>query len=145
MSNKTGRILGIDYGKKRIGVAVSDPNGIIAQGLPTLVYKTPPDVLNKIARIISDYNVREVVVGLPLTLRGTVSTAAARTNRFIGELKNKTGLPVTVWDERFTSTIAENTLKAMGRSPSRNRRKIDEISAVLILQSYLDKVNLGLS
>ncbi|MFQ5638107.1 MAG: Holliday junction resolvase RuvX [bacterium] len=143
MSNQGNRVLGLDYGTKRIGIAISDPSCTIARGLPTLFSYNLPDTFKKIEEIIFEYNVREVVVGLPLTLKGTIHKAAMRTQSFAEELKKQLELPIHLWDERFTSVMAENSLKAMGVSPSKNRDKIDQISAVLILQSFLDNRKAG--
>jgi len=133
--------LGIDYGQRRIGIAVSDPLGILATGLPTIVYQTLPDALDQIGKTISDYQVREVVVGLPLNLKGEESGAAQQTRRFIEELRKRFALTISVWDERFTSVLAQRALITIGKSPSRNREKIDQLSAMLLLQNYLDKLN----
>jgi putative Holliday junction resolvase len=141
MDEYKGRILGIDYGQRRIGLAVSDPLGILATGLPTIVYQTLPDALDQIEKIISDYQVCEVVVGLPLNLKGEEGGAAQQTRRFIEELRKRLALAISVWDERFTSRLAQRTLKTIGKSPSRNREKIDKLSATLMLQNYLDKIN----
>jgi len=120
---------------------VSDPFGILATGLPTIVYQTLPDALDQIRKTISDYQVREVVVGLPLNLKGEESGAAQQTRRFVEELRKRFALTISVWDERFTSVLAQRALKTIGKSPSRNREKIDQLSATLLLQNYLDKRN----
>ncbi|MFQ5770329.1 MAG: Holliday junction resolvase RuvX [bacterium] len=137
-----GRILGLDYGKKRIGVAVSDPMCIIARGLPTIVYKNLPAAINKIEKIISDYHIREVVVGYPLTLKGEVNITTTKAKNFVQDLKKRIALPIVIWDERFTSILAERALKEMGQSPSMDKAKIDQLSASFILQSYLDQIHL---
>ncbi|NIR48688.1 Holliday junction resolvase RuvX [candidate division KSB1 bacterium] len=139
MTEKAGRILGIDYGKRRIGVAISDPSCVVAQGLQTIGYKTPPEALTKIEEIVSTYDVSEIVVGLPLTLRGEAQTAVIKTNAFITELRKRLDIPILRWDERFTSSIAESAIRDMGKSPSKHKEKVDEMSAILILQSYLDR------
>ena len=134
------RILGIDFGEKRIGLAISDPLHIIAQGLPTLVYDEIADLKNKINEIIKEYNVVKVIIGIPLNLKGEIGVAAKRCQEFIETLKSGIKIPVEEVDERFTSIIAERTLKDMGKSPSRNKAKIDELSASILLQGYLDKI-----
>ncbi len=138
MNSISGRILAIDYGTKRIGVAISDPMGIIAQGLPTIVYTDLSGALSKIENLISEFNVCEIVVGNPLSLSGKLNKTVNKINRFIHLLKNNISLPILSWDERFTSKQSERALKEMGKSPSKNRAKIDQLSASFILQSYLD-------
>lgn len=139
MKETTGRILGVDYGKRRIGVAVSDPMATIACGLPTIVYQNLPDALSQLGKIINDYEIHAVVVGLPLTLKGEAGDAVQSTRAFIHSLKSRIDLPVHTLDERFTSVMAQRSLREMGKSPSRNKSKVDELSAMLLLQSYLDK------
>lgn len=136
-----GRALGIDYGRKRIGLALSDPLGIIAQGLPTIANESLPNLLTKLETIIKEHKIKEIVVGLPITMKAETGVAAQVTNTFVTALKSRFNLPTVVWDERFTSVMAERTVKELGKSPSKNKGKVDEISAVLILQNYLDSVH----
>jgi putative Holliday junction resolvase len=142
MTETRGRILAIDYGKRRIGVAISDPLGMIASGLPTIVYESLPQALTKLADIAAHYQVSAVVVGQPLTLKGEDGEASQSASLFIASLRKKIAVPVYSWDERFTSVLAQRTLRAMGKAPSRNKHKIDELSAVFLLQSYLDRHSL---
>ncbi len=139
ITEMSGRILGVDYGKRRIGVAVSDPMATIASGLPTIVYQNLPDALTQLENIITDHEVCSVVVGLPLTLKGEAGDAVQATRVFIENLKGRIDLPVYTLDERFTSVMAQRSLLEMGKSPSRNKGKVDELSAIILLQSYLDK------
>ncbi|MFQ5650364.1 MAG: Holliday junction resolvase RuvX [bacterium] len=134
-----GRILGIDYGEKRIGVAISDPMCIIAQGLPTIVYNTFSEALHNLEKIASEYSVCRIVVGLPLTMKGTAGFAVKRTRTFVQRLKERVPLPVVFLDERFSTTIAHRALTELGISPSKNRQKVDKIAATIILQDYLDR------
>lgn len=143
MSTSRGRILAIDYGRKRIGVAVSDPLGLTAQGLPTITYSSEYDVLEKLRQIITEYEVNELVVGLPLNMKGEIGVSAYKAKLFFDCLQKKFGLPSTLWDERFSSVAAHRVLKELGESPSRNKQKVDQISAVLILQGYLDYLHRG--
>lgn len=133
-----GRLLAIDYGQKRIGVAVSDPTRTIAQGLPTIVYKSLPEALEKIDKLVEEYQIQLVVVGMPLTMNGEVGLAARKVEVFVGFLKKRYSVPVVLWDERLTSVVAAKTIRESGKSPSRNKSKIDELAARLILQNYLD-------
>lgn len=132
------RVLGIDYGKKRLGIAISDPMGIIAQPLPTIEYKSLPEAFEQIKSILNEYDIKEIVIGIPYNLKGEIGAASRQTNEFVKRLKNEIALQVTLWDERYTSIQAERTIRELGKSPSRNKGKIDAISAVLILQNYLD-------
>jgi len=138
-----GRILGIDYGKKRIGLAVSDPMRKIAQGIPTLANSSLAQVFTELENIISDHEINKIVIGLPVTMKAEVGKAAQVTNKFVAALKNRFELPTMVWDERLTSVLARRTMKELGKSPSKNKNKVDEIAAILILQSYLDSLLLS--
>ncbi|MFQ5674577.1 MAG: Holliday junction resolvase RuvX [bacterium] len=136
-----GRILGIDYGGKRIGLAVSDPSGIIARGLPTIANRGLPDVLDRIKRIVLEFGITEIVVGYPLTMKAKAGQAAQSTDRFMSALRKSLHLPTVAWDERLTSKLAERTIRELGKSPGKNKEKVDELAAVFILQSYLDRGN----
>lgn len=136
--NETGRILAIDYGARRVGIAVSDPLRLTAQSLPTIQVRDLQKVLSELEAIIADKNVAEIVVGMPLNLKGEKSAAAQKVENFIQHLKNRFKLPVHSWDERWTSIAAQRTIWEFGKSPSRHKDKVDQISAMLILQSFLD-------
>ncbi len=135
-----GRILGIDYGKKRIGLAVSDPMRKIARGLPTIENCSLPEVFTELENIINNQEVIKIVVGFPITMKAEVGKAAQVTDKFVTALKNRFELPTVVWDERLTSVLAKRTMQEYGKSPSKNKSKVDEIAAILILQSYLDSI-----
>jgi putative holliday junction resolvase len=135
------RILGIDFGEKRFGMAVSDPLRITAQMLPTLKIRNQSEIFIKINNIIVEKNVTEIVIGMPLNLKGEKGLTAQKVDEFIQKLKEVCTLPVHTWDERFTSVVAERTIREAGKSPSRNKTKVDQISAVLILQAYLDHLS----
>lgn len=139
--NKTGRILAIDYGARRVGIAVSDPLRLTAQSLPTISAKGLQKVLSELQTIIADKNVAEIVVGMPFNLKGEKSAAAQKVEKFIHHLQNRFKLPVHSWDERWTSIAAQRTIREFGKSPSRHKEKVDQISAMLILQSFLDHLN----
>ncbi|HEX9653857.1 MAG TPA: Holliday junction resolvase RuvX, partial [bacterium] len=124
MKELSGRILGIDYGRRRIGVAISDPMGTIATGLPTIAYQSLPDAITRLENIILEYHVGAVVVGFPLTLKGEEGRAAFATKAFVEILQSKVAVPVDVWDERFTSVIARRCLHEMGKSPDRNKARV---------------------
>ncbi len=136
-----GRVLSIDYGHRRIGVAISDPLRISAQVLPTIKVRNAEQVLSTLEEIIREKNITEIVVGMPLNLKGEVGLSAQKVELFIKKLNQNFKLPIHTWDERLTSVAAERTIREMGKSPSRHKEKIDQISALLILQSYLDYSN----
>ncbi len=139
--NEIGRILAIDYGARRIGIAVSDPLRITAQTLPTIEAKGLEKVLSELETIIVDKKVAEIVIGMPLNLKGEKSAAAQKVEKFVQHLKNRFNLPVHSWDERWTSIAAQRTIREFGKSPSRHKKKVDQISAIFILQSFLDHLN----
>jgi len=137
-----GRILGLDYGRKRIGVAISDPLKITAQSLPTLIVTTWEQVLSDILTIVQERSVSHIIVGMPLHLKGAKGETALEVEKFIAQMKTTISVPVTTWDERWTSLVAQQTLIDMGKSPSRHRGKVDQIAAQLILQNYLDYLSM---
>jgi putative Holliday junction resolvase len=136
------RILGIDFGERRIGLALSDPTGTLASPLPTLkrrAGKRPP--LTTLIDIVESHGVEAMVLGLPLTLRGEDSEWT-RVVRGVGAaLSDRTGLPVHFVDERFTSVRAERAVRSLGLPKNKREQKerIDAAAAVLILQSWLDR------
>lgn len=137
------RILGIDYGERRIGVAVSDPLGISAQPLPTVTRrrgKRPPYA--ELERIVAEWEAGALVIGLPLTPEGEESDWTAEVRAFGDRLAQRTSLPVHFVDERMTSARAERAMRAIGISRSRRQQKerVDAAAAILILQAHLDSV-----
>lgn len=140
MSNiaQNGRILAIDYGVRRVGIAVSDPLRISAQSLPTIIVTGRDHLLSTLDKIVGEKNVTEIVIGMPFNLKGEKSAAAQKVEQFAQHLKSRFQLPVHLWDERWTSIAAHRTIHEFGKSPSRHKEKVDQISALLILQSFLD-------
>ncbi len=139
------RILALDFGQKRIGVAVTDPLGITAQGLEVLTYNDRLSALARIREICHQYEVGKIVVGLPLRLDGTRGPAVEMVEEFRDLLKKTTRLPVVTLDERFTSRAAEKVLLA-GEVRRKNRKAVqDMLAAVLILDTYLRMVETGRS
>lgn len=134
-----GRLLAIDFGTRRIGLAVSDSLGITAQGLPTLERRNKRTDLSHLAEVLKQYDVTEIVVGLPLRLSGADSAATGKARDF-SELLHKTfELPVHLWDERFTSVEANRVLRESEMSISRRAGAVDQMAAVLILQAFLER------
>ena len=135
------RIIGIDYGSKRIGVAMSDPLNIIAQGL--CIVPNTDQALKAIQEIVEKHNAGAIVIGMPLNLKGDRGRTAVEAEAFAHSLEENLSIPVVRQDERFTTTIAHSTLRSMntGKKERRNKERIDLMAAELILQSYLDRLN----
>ena len=132
------RILGIDYGQRRIGLAISDPLNIIAKPMTFLDTKDDIDIINHLQKIIKDKKITKLVVGLPLNMKGKDSAQTKLTRDFADLLKSKINLPIYFQDERLSSITAKKILIQQDKSPSRNKGFIDEIAAAVFLQEYLD-------
>ena len=135
------RILGVDFGHKRIGLALSDESGTIAQPLDYIDGGAIATVSRKLAQLCVDRKVGKIVVGVPLRLDGTPSEQTERTLVFIAELRRATTIPVVPWDERLTSVQAERALLEGNVRRSERKLKIDKLAAQIMLQSYLDATN----
>jgi len=133
-----GRILAMDVGSKTIGMAVSDPLGITAQGLETLRRKNKRTDFTQLQNVITEYEVREIVVGYPLYMSGDTSPQSQRVSEFAEELRQRFHLPVHLWDERLTSTQANRLLRETEMSIRRRAEVVDRLAAVLILQAFLE-------
>lgn len=131
------RVLGLDIGHKRIGVAVSDPLGITAQGLMVISYEEEAEALQKLASLCREYEVERIVAGLPLHMDGSRGDAVDLVEAFTDKLKSMTALPVTLTDERLSSRAAERTLIAGGVRRRKRKGVKDMLAAVIILESYL--------
>ena len=137
------RVLGLDYGSKTVGVAVSDPLGITAQGVETITRKEENKLRKTCARIealIEEYQVEKLVLGLPKHMNNDLGIRAEKTIEFAEMLKRRTGLEVVFWDERLTTVEAERTLMETGVRRENRKQYTDTIAAVFILQGYLDSV-----
>jgi len=134
-----GRILGLDVGSRRIGVAVSDPLGITAQGLETLQRQNKRHDLGALEKIIREYDVREIVIGLPLRMSGVEGTQSEKMQVFAEELRKRFRLPVHLWDERLTSAEANRLLRSTELSIEKRAKAVDRMAAVLILQGWMAK------
>lgn len=138
-SNTTqARILGLDVGSRRIGVAVSDPLGITAQGLPTIQRQNKRLDFEKLEAVIREYQVTQIVVGLPLRMSGQEGVQAEKMQAFAEELRKRFGIPVHLWDERLTSAQANRLLRETEMSIKRRGEVVDQMAAVLILQSFME-------
>lgn len=133
------RIMGLDVGERTIGVAVSDPLGLTAQGITTI--RRDGDLekdLEKLQQIIKEWEVTGIVVGLPKNMNGTLGPSAERCQEMAKVLAETTGLPVESWDERLSTMAAERTLLEGNVSRRKRKKVIDKMAAVIILQGYLD-------
>jgi putative Holliday junction resolvase len=132
------RYLGLDVGDKRIGVALSDEEAILASGLDTVLRVGPRKDPKAIALLVREHEAGEVVVGLPRKLDGGIGPQAEKVLEFIESLRAVVKVPVVPWDERFTSVVANQVLAEAGASRRDRKASVDKVSAILILQSYLD-------
>lgn len=132
------RILGLDYGEKRIGVAVCDELGLTAQGLPTLIRKTKKHDLEILSQWIRNYSVESIVIGYPVRLDGSEGIQCEKVNRFARVLNKTFLLPVMKWPETLSTKEAEEILILSGVRWQKRKEKVDRLAACLILQNYLD-------
>ena len=137
------RILGLDVGTKRIGVALSDELFITAQGMDTIYRQEPSRDLEVIRNIVKDNGVGEVVVGLPLNMDGSYSAKTKEVVEFMDSLAKAVDVPVKTWDERLTTVAAERVLLAADVSRAKRKRVTDKLAAQVILQGYLDSRKKG--
>ena len=140
MERAQGRILALDLGARRIGLAVSDPLGITAQGLDTLERRNIRADLAALAEIARAKEVRMFLLGNPLNMSGSEGRQAAYVREFGERLGRHTGLPVTLWDERLTTVEAERVLREGGATLERRKQAVDRLAAVILLKSYLDSL-----
>ncbi len=132
-----GRILALDVGKKRIGLAVSDELGITAQGIETLQRTRIRDDLEQLRGIALHWNVQTLLIGKPLHMSGTESRQSDYTKEFADRLQRHLQLPVVFWDERLTTVEAERMLRDSGATLEQRKKAVDRLAAVLLLESYL--------
>lgn len=132
----TGRILGIDHGDARIGVALSDPTGVLAS--PLCVIPGTGKAADEIAALVREHGAAAIVVGLPRNMNGSYGPAAAKVRAFMDKLRSTTGVPVLEWDERLSTVSANNALREAGLDGKKRREVVDKVAAQIILQNYLD-------
>ena len=137
-SGQAPRILALDFGARRIGLAVSDQLGVTAQGLQTLLRSNKRNDLDHLRRVIRQYGVTEIVMGLPLRMSGAEGAQAEKVQAFAEQLRHKFKLPVHLFDERLTSVEANRMLRETDMSIRRRTEVVDQVAAVLILQSFLE-------
>ena len=131
------RVLAVDFGEKRIGLAVSDPLGFSAQGLETIQHQNKRQTFQKLAGVCREFRVDEIVIGLPVNMNGTHGPKAKEVLEWMSEMGTVLNLPVKAWDERLTSRAAGRVMIEAGLSRRKQKEKSDRLAAVLILQSYL--------
>jgi len=132
------RILALDYGSVRVGVALSDPLGLTAQTQETLVPKSKSELMQKLYDLIKLHKVEAIVLGLPLNMDGSRGPKALEAEALSETLKQRFSLPVHLWDERLTTRQAQNTMRETNTRTKGHKPKIDSLAAVFLLQSYLD-------
>lgn len=137
------RIMGLDYGSRTVGVAISDPLSITAQGIETIMRKEEDKLRQTCARIetlVQEYEIETIVLGYPKNMNNTIGERGEKTEVFKTMLERRTGLPVVLWDERLTTVEANRTLMDLKVRRENRKEVIDQIAAVLILQGYLDSL-----
>ena len=137
------RILGLDLGQKTIGVAISDPMGWTAQGITTIRRTKKSEDLEQINKICKEYGVETIVVGLPKNMNGTIGESGERALEFSELIKEATGCPIEMWDERLTTVAAHRAMLEADMSRSKRKKIVDKIAATYILQGYLDRLRLS--
>lgn len=133
-----GRVLGIDYGTVRIGLALSDPLGMLASPHSVLEARPPRQVLERVVSLCSELDVKAVVLGWPLNMDGTPGRLTESIATFKEQLESRVSIPVITWDERLTTVTAEQGLVAAGVKRKRKKQLVDQVAAQILLQHYLD-------
>ncbi len=136
-----GRLLGIDFGLKRVGVAISDPTNVIAFPLTTVDWEDDDTLMLQIDNLVKEYEVETIVVGYPIGMKGQITKQTELVDDFIGRLAEHIQIPVKKIDERLSSVEAKRTLQDVGIEVSKNRGEVDKIASTIFLQTYLDKMN----
>lgn len=135
------RVLGLDFGEKRIGVSVSDELGLTAQGITTIIRKNNKQVMDELKQVIHRYQVEQVVIGYPLRLDGSEGIQCEKVNHFGRYIETAFGLPVVKWDKTLSSQATEDVLREADVHWKKRRLVVDKVAATLILQSYLDHLS----
>ena len=140
------RVMGLDYGSKTVGVAISDPLGITAQGIETIERKEENKLRKTLARIeelVKEYEVEKIVLGFPKNMNNTIGERAEKSLELKAMLERRIGIPGIMWDERLTTVEAERTLIESNVRRENRKKYVDKIAAVFILQGYLDSLVIG--
>jgi putative Holliday junction resolvase len=141
VSDGVPRVLAVDWGERRVGIAVSDPQGVIATGLTTLQVNGEEQAVARVAEVVREQEAELVVVGMPLLMSGERGAAAEAAQRFADLLGRRTGLPVDTYDERLTSALSERRLREVGvRRTGHKKERVDQGAAVALLESYLQRL-----
>lgn len=136
-----GRILAIDYGTRRIGLAMSDPSQFLASSLETIHNRGVNDFVQKIIPILKENGVIAVVIGMPYNMKGDIGERGKQVREFSNSIRKGIDIPVLTWDERLSTVSAEKAMIATNKSPSKHRHKIDQVAAAFILQAFLDRLS----
>ena len=134
------RILGVDYGEKRTGIAISDALGMTAQGVKTIFESYLVKVAKEVSNIAKELDAEKIVVGLPKNMDGTIGFRGEATYSFIEELKKETDLPIITWDERLSTVSAIKSLNETNTRGKKRKGVVDTVAAMYILQNYLDSI-----
>lgn len=132
-----GRILSIDFGQARVGLAISDETQTIAQSFSTISYKDDEELIMTLSKIIKERKVTEIVVGNPISLSGKKTKRSVEVESFLTKLKKTISLPIKLFDERLTSQLSRRILGTVYKKPSRQKEAIDKLAATIILEDYL--------
>lgn len=135
------KILAVDIGERRVGLALSDELGMLAHPFKTLQWSGLLNFITSIKHIITSENIDKLVIGIPYTLNGGLSEKTTEIKKIVDQIRNQIDVEVIEIDERLTTKMAIQALHAVGKKPSKNRNTIDQVAAVYILQSYLDRNN----
>tara|TARA_B100001540_G_C15750060_1_gene616514 strand:- start:641 stop:1057 length:417 start_codon:yes stop_codon:yes gene_type:complete len=136
-----GRFLAIDHGEKRVGLAISDPNKIISKPLKTLILSDLQYFYQELLKIISDYDIEKLVIGLPVSMDGKKTQQTTKVEEFKTYLQNKIDIPIVMFDERLSSISAKKSLISQGVKTGYNKSQIDQTAAAIFLQQYIDTLN----
>jgi putative Holliday junction resolvase len=135
-----GRILAIDYGMRRIGLALSDPLKIIATPLETLVINSYEDGIKKLLALFNDHDLEKIIMGYPIGTSGNKTEQTLLVEKLIKELKTSISTPIIIWDERYTSLQAKSIMQEQGIKTKNNKEMVDQLSARIMLQEYLNTI-----
>ncbi|MBN1408314.1 MAG: Holliday junction resolvase RuvX [Calditrichaceae bacterium] len=135
------KVLALDIGERRVGLAVSDELGMLAHPFRTLKWEGQKNFINTIKQIIEEEHIAKLVIGIPYNLNGSMSKKTEEIKKISDQIQDQLFIEVIEIDERLTTKMAKQVLHAVGKKPSKNRDKIDQVAAVYILQSYLDRLN----